>query len=84
MKKTTIVKQEVEIVEDVICNKCGSSCRPSNEVPDFYGLIEASFTTGYESVALPDGKEYTFSLCESCIAELFKSFAINPEEKDFF
>lgn len=84
MKKTKIVKQEIEIVEDVICNKCSKSCRPSNEVPDFYGLIEASFTTGYFSEALPDGARYTFSLCEECLAELFKEFQISPEEMEFF
>lgn len=84
MKKIKKVQREVEIVDDVICNKCGKSCRPSDEVPDFYGLIEASFSTGYESKALPDGMSYTFSLCEECLAELFDSFQIEPEEKTFF
>lgn len=83
MKKTTIVQQEVEVVEDVICNKCEKSCRPSKEVPDFYGLIEASFSTGYFSEALPDGMRYSFSLCEECLAELFKSFKISPEEESY-
>jgi hypothetical protein len=84
MKIIKKVPQEIEVVDDVICNKCGKSCRPSKEVPDFYGLIEASFTTGYESAALPDGSIYTFSLCENCLAELFETFQIEPEKKCFF
>lgn len=84
MKVTKKIQQEIEVVNDVICNKCGQSCRPSEEVPDFYGLIETSVTTGYESPALPDGMCYTFSLCEECLAELFSSFKIDPETSSFF
>jgi len=84
MKITKKIQQEIEIVSDVICNKCGQSCRPSEEVPDFYGLIEASFTTGYESKALPDGVCYSFSLCEGCLAKLFDTFQIKPEIKEYF
>lgn len=84
MKIMKNVQQEVEVVDDVICNKCKKSCRPNDEVSDFYGLIEASFSTGYYSQDLPDGVVYSFSLCEECLSELFKSFQIEPETKEFF
>jgi len=84
MKKIKTIQKEIEIVDDVVCNKCSKSCRPNKEVSDFYGLIEASFATGYESEALPDGVTFTFSLCEECLAEMFKGFSIEPEKEEFF
>jgi hypothetical protein len=85
MKIIKKIQQEVSIIDDIFCNKCGRSCRPEEKsCPDFYGLIEVSFTTGYESRALPDGMSYCFSLCEECLAELFKSFKIDPEVTEFF
>jgi Fe-S-cluster containining protein len=86
MKKMKTVIQEVEIIEDIICNKCGGSCCTKFdpiENTDFYGLIEASFSTGYFSQHLPDGFIYSFSLCEKCLAELFKSFKIEPKTIGF-
>lgn len=86
MKKMKTVTQEVEIIEDIVCNRCGGSCRSKLdpiENTDFYGLIEASFSTGYFSQHLPDGFIYSFSLCEECLAELFKSFKIEPKAELF-
>lgn len=81
MKKTKTILLEKEIVEDIICNKCGNSCRPGEDVPDYYGLVEATFTTGYESTHFDDYWKYTFSLCEGCLFEFFSRFKI-PAEKE--
>jgi hypothetical protein len=86
MKKIRVVKREVEITDDIICNKCGASCiedfegLPSTEVA--YGLIEAEVEGGYYSTYLEDQQSYTFSLCEKCLKELFDKFVIPPESKD--
>lgn len=83
MKKTKIITKEIEVIDDVLCNKCGKSCR-SNDSGDFYGLIEVSFSTGYFSPKLPDGSTYTFSLCEECLDEMFREFKIQPIEESLF
>ncbi len=86
-----IIKEITETISktvDIICNKCGESCIPEhcrdgNHGPgSFYGLIEASFTSGYCSPTLPDGNSYSFSICETCMAEIFKTFKIAPEEQE--
>lgn len=80
---------ETEIVKDVFCNKCGESCIPSllrsdNIFPkDFYGLIETTVSGGYYSDALSDCCNYTFSLCEGCLIELFDSFKLPVEAKEY-
>jgi ssDNA-binding Zn-finger/Zn-ribbon topoisomerase 1 len=70
---------------EVICNKCGKSMRVEDGIKDtdhswgYYGLVDAEFSGGYMSInrdGIGDGGIYTFSLCESCLAELFKTFKI--------
>ncbi len=76
VKETKTV--EVETVKDVLCNKCGKSCLPDEDVQDAYGLIEATVTGGFLSPALGDMTRYVFSICEPCLAELFKTFVHDP------
>lgn len=75
MKISKLVKKviEVEEVEDILCNKCGNSCK-LNGSP--YGLLEYDYSGGYDSTPLRDCTTYTFSMCETCLLELFKSFVI--------
>jgi hypothetical protein len=54
----------------------------ANRLGDVYGL-EAKFSTGFNSVDLPDGYMYRFNLCEACIVELFKQFERPPERKAY-
>lgn len=45
--------------------------------PVLYGLIEQEYTGGYDSIpGIQDLTKYTFSLCEHCMLDLFKSFKI--------
>lgn len=78
MKTTHTVTREVtqEETKDILCNKCGDSLVPegSQSSDDFYGLVETIVTGGYFSTHLIDGATYTFSLCEGCLSELFKTF----------
>lgn len=79
MKKKIIKTETVEIIEDIICNKCGESCKKNvMGHDDYYGLIEVGFSTGYASRKFSDGCYYQFSLCEECLAELFDTFKIDP------
>lgn len=76
MKTTKTEMVEQEITEDVICNKCGNSCKKDH---GFYGLIEHTVSGGYESEPLSDGTNYTFSLCEKCLDGLFDTFKVPVE-----
>jgi hypothetical protein len=82
MRVTRRKKRTVEIVVDVLCNKCGGSCVPKGRRPDDaygpHGLIEAEVVGGYDSPVLPDGTTYQFSLCEGCLSALFATFVHDP------
>ena len=81
MRKTHIQKRyvEEEIVDDILCNNCGGSCRDNCEMNEnFEGLIEVKVCGGYAS-KLGDGSTYTFSICEDCLKTMFKNFAIKPK-----
>lgn len=73
----------VDEIDDVICNKCGDSCRQEHRLSN-EGLIEISVQGGYWSNYIGDGTRYTFSICEKCLIELFASFKIEPEKEEMF
>ena len=84
MKKIKIVTQEVEILDDLICNKCGKSLKQIISTDgdfNFCGLEEVQMICGYGSKN--DGTIYTFSMCEDCVLELIKSFKIPAKEEDY-
>lgn len=72
--RTETQETEVEIIEDIICNKCGETCRLWED-GQFGGLIENKYTGGYGSI-LGDMTTYTYSICEKCMKELFDTFKI--------
>lgn len=71
---------------EITCNKCANSCIPElakqDNGKDNYGLIEAYFDSGYNSIPeFGDMVRFTFSLCESCLKNLFETFAIKPNQQ---
>jgi len=76
MLKTRQVKKVTEEIEDIICNRCGESCKRAE--CGFEGLIEAEVNCGYGS-CLGDGSTYHFSVCDKCLKSLFGDFKIRPE-----
>jgi len=71
----------------VSCNRCledmaSADEHLANRLGDTYGL-EAKFSTGYNSTALPDGYTYRFNLCEGCLVDLFRQFERPPERKAY-
>lgn len=82
MKTIKKMTKEVEIVDDVICNKCGKSCK--GEMGNFNGLIETKVIGAYDSMCLSDQDTYVFSLCEQCLVELFKTFKHHPQRTIFY
>jgi hypoxanthine phosphoribosyltransferase len=73
--------------EDVICNKCGETCRYSSgmkgepKVP--YGLIGGKVRGHYNSPVLWDLITYRFDICEKCLDEYFNSFKIPVEKFEY-
>ncbi len=80
--KTHKEKKEVveEVVDDVICNKCGKSLIDEGNM-NYEGLIEASVSGGFHS-KIGDMVELKFSLCEDCLLEMFKTFKHEPYVRD--
>lgn len=60
------VSKEIEEIEDVVCDKCGDSCKLAHYSGDYCG--------GYFSTHIPDGVAYTFDVCEKCLLEWMKTF----------
>lgn len=81
--------QKVELVEkakvtDVLCNKCGESCKDYivQGNTDMFNLNYAEITPnfGYGST-LYDLEDWEVHICEGCYAAFEATFKIQPEKK---
>lgn len=80
-KKITEIK-DIEIVEDIICNRCGAIMN-HDITGEPEGLTECYIEGGYDSKYIGDGVSFKFDLCEGCVVELMKQFIIPAEKKDW-
>ena len=78
MRKTHTETKHVVVLDDILCNQCGKSCKDKDGW-NYVGLIEAEVSGGFGSKVLGDMNQYTFSICEECLGTMFKSFAIAPD-----
>jgi hypothetical protein len=70
-----------DVNKPIRCNKCGEYCSLTDKLEDNYGLLNASFSSGYSSIPqFGDMVRFTFSLCEHCLFDLFKTFKNKPVE----
>lgn len=76
---TTEVQQTVNVISDIICNKCGESCK---NLYGYEGLLEAEVHGGYGSEHVGDMNKHKFSMCEKCFMELSATFKIPSLEDD--
>lgn len=73
------------------CNKCGQSCEsskyPKDQVdpknPPLFGLIGAKVRGHFHSDGLVDLTEYTFNLCEKCLAFMFEGFKVPVSTREY-
>lgn len=77
----TEVTEVVEVVEDMLCNKCGNSLR-SKITEEFYGLTETFVSGGFDSTHLKDMERLSFALCEGCLVEILETFKHPPTQHD--
>lgn len=70
-EKQVVYKEET----DVICNKCGQTCKPKYNHIGLCGYISGC----YESELFEDNVDYLFDLCEKCVWDLVQTFKIPVE-----
>ena len=84
MLKIQQALRKVEVVQDIICNKCGKSCLGTVSAVYLGSVAETNFAPvaqlnvdwGYGSKK--DGERHESHLCESCYDEITSSFLIEP------
>ena len=89
-KHTKEILKEVEIIDEIICNKCGQKIgRPmgnhQEDIPDSmwneYIVFNNEF--GFFSNIFSDGERHEFHLCEQCYANIISDFKIPPEKQHY-
>ena len=63
-------------LKSYVCNGCGAA------IESDLGLPNLKVNGYYESTHLNDCARYTFSLCESCLRNLFDRMTVPPDVKD--
>jgi hypothetical protein len=76
MKRTETALQSVEVLQSVVCNKCGESCSNINPGGDRFEFATLSTDWGYGSGR--DGEREESHLCEKCYAEVVSCFKVKP------
>ena len=72
----------VEVVDDVLCDCCGESCKGHGG--NVLGL-HFDVVGGYDSTHFPDsilGEVPSVDVCEKCASEWFDTFVRNPLEPE--
>jgi hypothetical protein len=81
MRNYTIQKkqvvQEEEILENVICNMCGSK-----QDPHVGNCTDITINFGYGSKY--DGDKWEFDLCDDCLDNIKNQMKIHPTIKSMF
>lgn len=75
-------QRAVEVVDDVLCDRCGKSCK--GNVGNVNGL-HFDVAGAYDSTHFPDcilGYVPHVDVCERCASEWFASFVRNPLEPE--
>lgn len=72
MEITRKETKEVEVVDDIICNRCGKSCETALE--GLYEAAELIADWGYGSSK--DGERSKAHLCEECFDGIVAEFVI--------
>lgn len=72
MIRKQIEAQKVEVIKDILCNKCGNSCKKDLEYESFeFASLQVHW--GYSSVG-HDGEVHEAHLCEQCWEGIVKEF----------
>lgn len=75
-------QRTVEVIDDVLCDRCGESCK--GHVGNVLGL-HFDVVGCYDSTHFPDailGDVPRVDVCEKCAAQWFATFVRNPLEPE--
>jgi hypothetical protein len=75
------MKDKIKKIKCKYCNICKTYLK--NIHGSYYGLVDANFSSGYDSTHFIDGFSFTFSLCEKCLYDLFDKFKKSPKIKGY-
>lgn len=84
MRVTKSNKSNSSIEVDVLCNKCGGSCKDYVDAAHkHYNFNHATMKPefGYGSLRYDMTSWDDVHLCENCYAEIESTFALKPEKK---
>jgi protein-arginine kinase activator protein McsA len=72
---------EKEVVTDVLCNKCGCSCKDYMDANhEHFNFNSAIIYPDFGYGSSYDMQVWEVHLCESCYAELESTFKIKPQK----
>lgn len=76
-------RKVVSVVEDILCNKCGNSCRNvamSDDKRSYFDFTVLKFETGSYASRFDDVQPVPrVHLCDDCCVELLLSLKIQPQ-----
>jgi hypothetical protein len=72
MIKTKTITEPHEILDTLVCDKCGFETSELSEMGEFHSV---RLDAGYGSKYFGDGTKVECDLCEKCLYELIKDFA---------
>ena len=75
MEITHTETREVQVVEDILCDRCGLSLK--GHIGNING-VTIHGSGSYDSTHFPDMHSFRSDVCEPCCAEWFESFKRNP------
>lgn len=78
MEITRTETREVQVVEDILCDRCGNSLK--GHIGNLNGVVIRG-SGSYDSTHFPDrldGGSFVVDVCEKCCAEWFETFKRNP------
>lgn len=77
MEINEVVKKDVEVIADIICDSCGNSCKTDAD----FEFIEMKANWGYNTKK--DMEKWTAHICEKCVDEKL-AFINFKKEQVFF
>jgi len=83
MEKIIKKQVETEVVEDIVCNCCGLSCKrkvaTTRDDVQYHNHIYATISAHWGWGSNKDMEKHTSHICESCYDKFISTFKIEPD-----
>ena len=74
----------VEVIEDVLCNLCGQSCKDQHYPNNVFGPMEVSDTGSYGQNFPPDLENWEIDICQYCFAWIVAHCRLPPRRREYY